>query len=201
MSEQMQLKAPKGANRKKKIIGRGNGNTKGAKCGRGDKGQNSRSGGRVRPGFEGGQMPLYRRIARRGFSNYPFKKEFQIVNLSVLNDKYKDGDTVTKDNLKEKKIIKSAKIPVKILGDGDFERKLTVQVEKVSKSAAAKIEEKGGKVAEAEPSSEKVEAKTADSEPKKEPKAKTEPKTKAKQEAKAEPEPEAEPETTEKENE
>lgn len=157
MSEQMQLKAPKGANRKKKIIGRGNGNTKGAKCGRGDKGQNSRSGGRVRPGFEGGQMPLYRRIARRGFSNYPFKKEFQIVNLGDLNDKYKDGDTVTKDNLKEKKIIKSAKIPVKILGDGDLERKLTIQVDKVSKSATAKIEEKGGKVAEAEPKSETTE--------------------------------------------
>lgn len=172
MSEQMKLKAPAGANKKKKILGRGNGSTKGAKCGRGDKGQNSRSGGKVRPGFEGGQMPLYRRIARRGFSNYPFKKEYQIVNLCILNKKFEDGDAVTRESLKEKKIIKSVKLPVKILGEGTLVKKLNVRVDKVSKSATAKIEEKGGTVT-AVCSEEKADA-AQKVKPKEEPKAETE---------------------------
>ncbi len=172
MSEQLKLKAPAGANKKRKIFGRGNGSTKGAKCGRGDKGQNSRSGGKVRPGFEGGQMPLYRRIARRGFSNYPFKKEYQIVNLNALNEKFEDGAAVTRESLREKKIIKSVKLPVKILGEGTLEKKLNVQVDKLSKSAAAKIEEKGGTITAV--GGKETAAAEQKSEPKEEPKAETE---------------------------
>ena len=89
-----ELKAPKGANKKKRIVGRGNGG-RGGTCGRGDKGQNARSGGGVRPGFEGGQMPLYRRIARKGFSNSPFKKDVLVLNVGELNQKFTNGDTIS----------------------------------------------------------------------------------------------------------
>lgn len=89
-----QINAPFGANTKKTIVGRG-ASSKGRACGRGHDGQNSRSGGGVRPGFEGGQMPLYRRVARRGFSNALFKETYQVVSLSVISDKYEDGETVS----------------------------------------------------------------------------------------------------------
>mgnify|MGYP006304935879 CR=1 FL=1 len=148
MEELTGIKAPKGANKKKKFLGRGAGSGKGGKCGKGDKGQNARSGGGVRPGFEGGQMPLYRRIARRGFSNYPFKKEYQIVNIKDINNKYEDGEIVDRASLKERGLIKSNYVPVKVLGDGELEKKVTVSVEKVSKSAVEKIIAKGGEVSE-----------------------------------------------------
>jgi large subunit ribosomal protein L15 len=148
MEERITLKAPQGAKKKKKIVGRGASSGKGGKCGKGDKGQNSRSGGKVRPGFEGGQMPLYRRIARRGFSNYPFKKKYQVVNIGDLNSKFAEGETVNRDSLREKKLIKSKYFPVKILGDGDVEKKLIVAVEKISKSAAEKIKAQGGEIQE-----------------------------------------------------
>ncbi len=140
-----QIKAPAGANRKKTIVGRGNG-SKGRSSGRGHDGQNSRSGGGVRPGFEGGQMPLYRRIARKGFSNHPFKKNYVVFNLSELNERFDDGETVSIDTLRAKKMVKGKKYLVKILGDGDLKKKLTVSIDKISVKAKEKIEKAGGKI-------------------------------------------------------
>jgi len=144
--EARQLKAPKGANKKKRIIGRGTGTGKGGTSGRGHNGQNSRSGGGVRPGFEGGQMPLYRRLARRGFSNYPFKKEYAIINLIDIESKFTEGETVNTATLKEKGLLKKVKLPVKLLGNGEITKKLTIEVAKISASAREKIEKAGGTV-------------------------------------------------------
>lgn len=140
-----QIKAPIGANRKKTIVGRGTG-SKGRTSGRGHDGQNSRSGGGTRPGFEGGQMPLYRRIAHRGFSNYPFKETYTVINVSRLDDNYKDGDLVNEESLREKGLLKGKKSLIKILGNGEIKIKLDVQVKKVSSSAKVKIEKAGGKI-------------------------------------------------------
>ncbi|MCK5196728.1 MAG: 50S ribosomal protein L15 [Spirochaetales bacterium] len=144
-----QIKAPAGANRIKTIVGRGTG-SKGRTSGRGHDGQNSRSGGGTRPGFEGGQMPLYRRIARRGFSNYPFKKEYTVVNVSNLEGKFKDGEVVSEETLREKGLLKGKNSLVKILGNGELKVKLDVQVDKVTSGAREKIEEAGGKVLDKE---------------------------------------------------
>ena len=141
------LKAPEGANRKRRRVGRGAGSGLGTTSGRGNKGQQSRSGGKVYVGFEGGQMPLYRRIARRGFSNHPFKQEFSIVNLRDIEAKYADGETVNPETLIRKGLLKKATLPVKILGVGDITKKLTVQDAKLSASAKEKIEKAGGAVA------------------------------------------------------
>lgn len=143
--EKYTIKKPAGATRKKKVLGRGAGTGKGCTAGRGDKGQNSRSGGGVRPGFEGGQMPLYRRIARRGFSNYPFKKEYLILNLTAL-ECFADGEKVDRESLLNKGLIKNKKKPIKILGQGEVSKKLMVEVEKVSASAQKKIIESGGEI-------------------------------------------------------
>ncbi len=144
------LSAPEGANVKAKRVGRGSSSGQGTTAGKGNKGQQSRSGGKTYIGFEGGQMPLYRRIAHRGFSNYPFKKEYKIVNVAFLEEKYSAGETVNKETLLAKGLISNTKVSVKILGDGDLTKKLTVEVEKVSASAKAKIEKAGGSVKEAE---------------------------------------------------
>lgn len=141
------LKAPLGANKAKKIVGRGSGSGLGTTAGRGNKGQQSRSGGGTYVGFEGGQMPLYRRIAIRGFSNYPFKKEYALFNLRDLEAKYENGETVSKETLIKKGLLKKAGILVKVLGDGELTKKLTVNVDKVSASAKEKIEKIGGTVA------------------------------------------------------
>ncbi|HOF11805.1 MAG TPA: 50S ribosomal protein L15 [Treponemataceae bacterium] len=141
------LKAPVGANKAKKIVGRGSGSGLGTTAGRGNKGQQSRSGGGTYVGFEGGQMPLYRRIAIRGFSNYPFKKEYALFNLRDLEAKYENGETVSKETLIKKGLLKKAGILVKVLGDGELTKKLTVNVDKVSASAKEKIEKIGGTVA------------------------------------------------------
>ena len=140
------LSAPVGANKKKRIVGRGSSSGRGTTAGKGNKGQQSRSGGKVYVGFEGGQMPLYRRIAQRGFSNYWFKKEYTIFNLSQLEAKYADGETVDKDSLIKKGLLSKANVLVKVLGDGDLTKKLTVAVDKVSASAKEKIEKLGGTV-------------------------------------------------------
>ncbi len=140
------LHAPEGANKKKRIVGRGSSSGRGTTAGRGNKGQQSRSGGKVYVGFEGGQMPLYRRIARRGFSNYPFKKEYSVFNLSEIEIRYTDGETVNKESLVLKGLLKKVDSLVKILGDGDLTKKLTVVVDKVSASAKEKIEKVGGTV-------------------------------------------------------
>ena len=142
------LSAPQGANKKPKRVGRGSSSGLGSTAGKGNKGQQSRTGkGAPYVGFEGGQMPLYRRIARKGFSNYPFKKEYACINIDQLEAKFEDGATVDKASLAAKGFIsvKSA-ILVKILGNGDLTKKLTVIVDKVSGSAKAKIEKAGGTV-------------------------------------------------------
>jgi large subunit ribosomal protein L15 len=140
-----ELRAPKGATKKKQIVGRGNG-SKGGTSGRGSNGQNARSGGGVRPGFEGGQMPLYRRIARRGFSNYPFKKEYQLVYLRDINDRFEAEDTVNFETLKEKGLVSGKTGLVKILSNGEVDKKFFVDVDKISGSAKEKIEKAGGKI-------------------------------------------------------
>ena len=141
------LSAPKGANKNPKRVGRGSSSGLGSTAGKGNKGQQSRSGGKVYVGFEGGQMPLYRRIARKGFSNYPFKKEYVCINVYQLEAKFADGETVDKTSLIAKGFIsaKSSTL-VKVLGNGDITKKLTVDVDKVSESAKAKIEKAGGSV-------------------------------------------------------
>ena len=141
------LHAPEGANKKPKRVGRGSSSGLGTTAGKGNKGQQSRSGSAVPyVGFEGGQMPLYRRIAHRGFSNYPFKKEYAIVNVEDLEQKFSAGETVDKDSLVEKGLVKSSAKLVKILGNGELTKSLTVDVDKVSASAKTKIEKAGGSV-------------------------------------------------------
>lgn len=149
------LSAPQGANKKRRIVGRGSSSGRGTTAGKGNKGQQSRSGGKTYIGFEGGQMPLYRRIAHRGFSNYPFKKEYVTVNVGLLETKFDDGATVDKTALIAKGLLDSADKLVKILGDGDLKKKLSVDVDKVSASAKEKIEKAGGSVKVAETADEK----------------------------------------------
>lgn len=138
------LKSPAGANKKTKRVGRGPGSGHGKTSCRGHKGQKARSGGGVRLGFEGGQMPLQRRIPKRGFTNI-FGKEFAIINVKDLNC-FEDGTEVTPELLKEAGLVKSYKDGIKILGDGDLEKKLTIKVHKISKQAEEKVTAQGGKV-------------------------------------------------------
>lgn len=128
----------------KKRVGRGPGSGLGKTSGKGHKGQNARSGGGVRPGFEGGQTPLFRRLPKRGFSNARFKTVYAILNMSDLN-KFEDGAVITPILLKEMGILKNQLDGVKILGNGKLEKKLTVQAHKFSKSAVEQIEKMGGK--------------------------------------------------------
>jgi large subunit ribosomal protein L15 len=139
------LHAPEGSNKRKRILGRGQGSGRGTTSGKGNKGQKARSGGKTYVGFEGGQMPLYRRLAQRGFSNYPFKKEAQIVNLGDIEARYEASETVNLESLKKKGLIKSA-APVKVLGDGRLTKGLSFEVSAVSASAREKIEKAGGSV-------------------------------------------------------
>ncbi|MDO5755676.1 MAG: 50S ribosomal protein L15 [Tissierellia bacterium] len=134
-----------GAKKKRKRVGRGYGSGIGATSGRGHDGQNSRSGGGVRPGFEGGQMPLFRRLPKRGFNN-KFSKQYAIVNIRDLNV-FDDGTEITPELLFETGICRKrdSKDGIKILGDGELEKKLTVKAHKFTKSAEEKINEAGGK--------------------------------------------------------
>ena len=138
-----ELKAAEGATKARKRRGRGQGTGLGTTGGRGMNGQNSRSGGGVRLGFEGGQMPLYRRIPKRGFNNR-FAKEYAEVNIADLN-RFEDGTVVDFDLMLQSGLVKRVKDGVKVLGNGELEKKLTVKAEKFSKSAAEKIEKAGGK--------------------------------------------------------
>ena len=144
------LSAPQGANKKPKRVGRGSSSGLGTTAGKGNKGLQSRTGTSVPyVGFEGGQMPLYRRIAHKGFSNYPFKKEYVCINLDQLEAKFNDGETVNKESLVAKGFVSkkaSEKALIKILGNGDITKKLTVEANKASASAKAKIEKAGGSV-------------------------------------------------------
>lgn len=138
-----ELKAAEGATKARKRRARGQGTGLGTTGGRGMNGQNSRSGGGVRLGFEGGQMPLYRRIPKRGFNNR-FAKEYAEVNIADLN-RFEDGAVVDFDLMLQSGLVKQVKDGVKVLGNGELEKKLTVKAEKFSKSAAEKIEKAGGK--------------------------------------------------------
>ncbi len=140
-----QIIAPFGANTKKTIVGRG-ASSKGRACGRGHDGQNSRSGGGVRPGFEGGQMPLYRRVARRGFSNMPFKVTYQPVSLSVIDKEFADGEVVNLEALKAKGIVKGNDVKAKILANGTLTKKVVIEGLKASESAKKLIEEAGASI-------------------------------------------------------
>ncbi len=124
-------------------VGRGHGSGNGKTAGKGHKGQNARSGGGVRPGFEGGQMPIYRRLPKRGFKNI-FAKEYVSINVEQLN-KFENGAEVTAEILKEAGIISKISDGIVILGRGDLEKKLTVKAKRFSKTAAEKIEAAGGK--------------------------------------------------------
>jgi large subunit ribosomal protein L15 len=139
-----ELKPAEGSTKSKKRIGRGTASGQGKSAGKGQKGQNSRSGGGVRLGFEGGQMPLYRRIPKIGFTNI-FRKEYAVVNLSDL-ERFDNGTVVNPDVLKEAGLVKAMLNGVKILGNGDLTKNLTVQAHKFSKTAADKIAAAGGKV-------------------------------------------------------
>lgn len=138
-----ELKSPEGSRKAPKRLGRGTGSGLGRNSGKGEKGQNSRTGGGVRPGFEGGQMPLFRRLPKRGFTN-PFSKEYNAINLDRLNI-FENGTEVTEQLLLEKGVISKKLEGVKILGNGTIEKALTVKVSKFSKSASEKIEAAGGK--------------------------------------------------------
>lgn len=138
------LKSPPGANKRTKRVGRGIGSGHGKTSTRGHKGQKSRSGGGVRIGFEGGQMPLQRRLPKRGFTNI-FKKEYAIVNVKDLNI-FADGTEITPELLYNVGLVKKVKAGVKILGDGELEKKLVVKAHKISKQAEEKVTAKGGKV-------------------------------------------------------
>ena len=140
------IRAPKKATEKRKRVGRGMGSGMGKTSTRGHKGQRSRTGSRMIRGFEGGQMPLHRRMPKRGFTNI-FRKEFNIVSLERLVEMGKDfhGDPITPEVLRKAGVIKT-KHPVKILGDGELKIALTVHAHKFSKSAQEKITKAGGKV-------------------------------------------------------
>ena len=138
-----QIHAPQGANTKKTIVGRGK-SSHGRFSGKGMNGQNARSGGGVRPGFEGGQMPLYRRLPKRGFKNI-WAKTYAEVNVSSLN-RFNDGETVNAVTLIEAGVIKNVEDGVKLLGNGDLTKKLNITVKLATKSAIEKVQQAGGEI-------------------------------------------------------
>lgn len=136
------LKAPQGANQKKTRRGRGEGSGLGKTSGRGGKGQTARTGGSIKPGFEGGQMPLQRRLPKRGFTNI-FKVEYQIINIGTIAEAFGKGEVADPASILEKGLIKRKKL-VKVLGEGDIKAPLTVKAHSFSKSAIEKIKAAGG---------------------------------------------------------
>ena len=138
-----ELQPVEGSKFKAKRVGRGIGSGTGKTSGKGHKGQNARSGGGVRPGFEGGQMPLYRRLPKRGFNNI-CAKQYVAINVSEL-ERFEDGTTVTAELLKESGVVSKTLDGIKVLGRGELTKKLEVKVAKFSASAAEKIEKAGGK--------------------------------------------------------
>jgi len=137
------LRPPKGAKHAKKRVGRGPGSGHGKTSSRGHKGAQSRSGFRFKRGFEGGQMPLHRRVPKRGFTNI-FRVEYAVVNLDQLSEVFDAGSSVTPDVLRERGIVRETRIPVKVLGRGDISKILTIRAHKFSESAMKKIVAAGG---------------------------------------------------------
>lgn len=144
------LKPNAGSKHRVKRLGRGESSGLGKTSGRGHKGQKSRSGGGVRPGFEGGQMPLHRRLPKRGFNNTRFQDKIAVVNVSSLEDRFEDGATVSEASLRAARLIKGSYDGVKVLGNGNITKKLTVEGCTVSASAREKIEKAGGSIVEAD---------------------------------------------------
>jgi len=139
-----ELKKNPGATHSKKIVGRGPGSGLGKTSGKGHKGQNARSGGGVRPVFEGGQLPLYRRLPKRGFSNAKFKTEYAVINVGDLN-KFEEGTVITPELLKETGIIKNQLAGIKVLGHGEIDHKITIRAHRFSSTALEKLERSGSK--------------------------------------------------------
>lgn len=129
----------------RKRVGRGPGSGMGKTSTRGENGQKSRSGASIKPWFQGGQSPLYRRIPKRGFNNARFRTEYATINLADLNKFFKDGDVVTPEILKERGIIKNGLCGIKVLANGELDKKLTIKAHRYSSKAVTKIEEAGGK--------------------------------------------------------
>ena len=144
------LKPNAGSKHRVKRLGRGESSGLGKTSGRGHKGQKSRSGGGVRPGFEGGQMPLHRRLPKRGFNNTRFQDKIAVVNVSSLEARFEDGSTVSEASLRAARLIKGSYDGVKVLGNGNLTKKLTVEGCTVSASAREKIEKAGGSIVEAD---------------------------------------------------
>lgn len=138
------IEQPYGAVRSSKRVGRGTASGHGKTAGKGHKGQNARSGGGVRPGFEGGQLPLFRRLPKRGFTNARFKTEYAVINLSDLN-RFEEGAVITPELLKEMGLVKNQLDGIKVLGNGTLEKKIVVKAHKFSNVAKEQIEKLGGK--------------------------------------------------------
>jgi large subunit ribosomal protein L15 len=140
------LKPPEGSRKKRKRVGRGDGSGHGGTSCKGHKGQNARSGGGVRPGFEGGQMPLSRRLPKRGFRN-PFRREIVIVNIEQLK-KFPEGSLIDKDSLISSGLIKRKGDTIKVLGKGNIDYPLSIKVDMISRGAKEKIVNAGGSIIE-----------------------------------------------------
>ena len=137
------LKPAKGAKHSKKRVGRGHGTGQGAQAGRGHKGAQSRSGFKFKRGFEGGQMPLHRRVPKRGFHN-PFRTEYAVVNLDALAEQFDAGTVVTPELMREKGLVRGKRLQIKVLARGDVSKQLTVKAHKFSGKAAEKLAAAGG---------------------------------------------------------
>ncbi len=140
-----------GSKHRVKRLGCGESSGHGKTSGKGHKGQKARAGGTIRHGFEGGQMPIYRRLPKKGFSNVDFAYDYAVINVSTLNERFEDGAEITEAALRAARLVKGRYDGVKILGNGELTKKFTVDVAKVSASAKEKIEKAGGKVVEAAP--------------------------------------------------
>ena len=145
------LKPNPGAKHRRKRLGCGESSGLGKPSGRGHKGQRSRSGGSIRPGFEGGQMPLHRRLPKRGFSNIRFKTTNAVVNVADLDERFEAGQVINEAALREARLIKGSFDFVKVLGNGEVSKALTLEGLKVSTSAREKIEKAGGSIADSAP--------------------------------------------------
>ncbi len=137
------LRPPRGMKKPKKRVGRGPGSGHGKTASRGHKGAQSRSGFRFKRGFEGGQMPLHRRVPKRGFTN-PFRIEYAVVNLDTLAEVFDAGSAVTPELLRERGIVRDSRAPIKILGRGEIDKQLTIKAHKFSETAVKKIAAAGG---------------------------------------------------------
>ncbi len=134
-----------GSTKNRKRIGQGTGSGTGKTSGKGHKGQKARAGGGVRPGFEGGQMPIYRRTPKRGFSNFRFAKNYQIVNVEDLENRFEAGSEISVNELYRAGLVRTLLSPVKVLGEGQLSKALSIRANAFSRQAAEKIEAAGGK--------------------------------------------------------